>query len=525
LTSQLPDRKCWKTLTNDRPKVSLGIFDPMAKKILLAGILLGSLHASAALAQGFFLPAGDKRLRDDLTLLVDEGVINLPLNEWPLARKDVADALVAIDGSEMRDVALQYALARVRAATALADDASTWRIREVALTAGEPGLLRHEGTLGRENGELTSRGGAITERYNITLAATGVLDASDGQDIRFDGSDISVQWGNWIFSANQMDRWWGPGRDGSLILSTNARPMPAVSLDRVRSLPLDVPVLRWLGPWRFSGFLGVMENERADVDRPLFMGMRLVFKPAPIFEFGLSRTAQFCGKGRQCDLGTFGRMLIGRDNRGIRGLPDDPDVEPGNQMAGFDVRIVSPFKPLPIAIYGQEIGEDNSSTGIPERYLAIFGTEAWFMLRSGSVLRSHVEYANTKVKWYNSDIEYDVAYTQSIFTEGYRYHGRNIGHTTDGDSESVSVMLALTTGEGGRWAALARRGRLDRCCTPFANSRITNGPSRYTSGELSWEGRVRAFDVGAQVGYQKQASEGAGDSEGIFGFLRVGRRF
>src|SRR5690606_34350452 len=188
------------------PPEALGIVGRMRKTIVLAGLLLAS--ASAAYAQGFFLPAGDKRLRDDLTLLVDEGVINLPLNEWPLARKDVADALVPIDAGGMHDLALQHALARVRAATALPEDAATWRIREIGLTGGQPGLLRHEGTLGRENGELTSRGGATTDRYNITLSATGVLDASDGQDIRFDGSDISIRWGNWIFSANQMDRWW-----------------------------------------------------------------------------------------------------------------------------------------------------------------------------------------------------------------------------------------------------------------------------------------------------------------------------
>ncbi len=493
----------------------------MRKKIVFASLLLA--YVSATYAQGFFLPAGNKRLREDLTLLVDEGVINLPLNEWPLARKDVVDALVPIDGSEMHDIALRHALARVRTATRLSEDASTWRIRNVSVAGGEPGLLRHQGTLARENGELTTQGGATTDRYNITLSATGVLDAGDGQDIRFDGSDISIQLGNWIFSANQMDRWWGPGKDGSLILSTNARPMPAVSLDRVRSLPVDFPVLRLLGPWRFSGFLGVMENERADVDRPLFMGMRLVFKPAPIFEFGMSRTAQFCGKGRRCDLETIGRMLIGDDNRGIRGLPDDPDAEPGNQMAGFDVRIVSPFNPLPIAIYGQEIGEDGSSSGIPERYLALFGAESWFMLRTGSVLRTHIEYANTKVKWYNSDIEYDVAYQQGIFQEGYRYWGRNIGHTTDGDSESVSVMLSLTTSEGARWAVLGRRGRLDRCCVPFANNLITDGPSRYTSGEISWEGGLRKFDVGVQLGYEKQTPDAAGDARGVFGFLRIGR--
>ncbi|HUG72315.1 MAG TPA: capsule assembly Wzi family protein [Steroidobacteraceae bacterium] len=494
----------------------------IAKTIVFTSLAL--LAVGTAAAQGFFLPAGDARLRDDLTLLVDEGVINLPLSEWPLARIDVADALAVIDGADLADPALRQALVRVRAAAAPHDDAATWRIRELRLTAGQPGLLRDEATLGRENGELTSSGGAMTDRYNIKLTATGVLDASDGQDIRFDGSDITVRWGNWLFSANQMDRWWGPGRDGNLILSNNARPMPALSLDRMRSLPVDLPVVRLLGPWRFSGFLGLMENERSDVDRPVFMGMRLSFKPAPIFEFGMSRSAQFCGKGRRCGLRTLGRVLIGRDNVGIRGL-EDPDQEPGNQMAGFDARIVSPFKPLPVAVHAQLIGEDNSSTGIPERYLGLFGGEMWFMLGTGSVLRAHVEYANTKVKWYNSDVEYDVAYTQTIFHEGYRYRGRNIGHTTDGDSETASVMLSLTTGEGHRWAALARRGRLDRCCVPGANSLITNGPSDYKSGQISWEGGVRGHRLGIQLGYEKQTPTSAGDADGVFGFLQWRKSF
>jgi hypothetical protein len=475
---------------------------------------------SSAAAQGFFLPAGDVRLRDDLTLLVDEGVINLPLNEWPLARVDVAEALAPINPADLADPALRQALVRARAAAAADEDAATWRIREIRATAGQPGLLRDEATLGRENGELTSSGGAMTDRYNIKLTATGVIDASDGQDIRFDGSDITVRWGNWLFSANQMDRWWGPGHEGSLILSNNARPMPALSLDRMRSLPVDVPVLRWLGPWRFSGFLGLMENERSDVDRPVFMGMRLSFKPAPIFEFGLSRSAQFCGKGRRCGLKTLGRVLIGQDNAGIRGL-DDPDKEPGNQMAGFDARIVSPFKPLPVAVHAQLIGEDNSSTGIPERYLGLFGGEMWFMLGTGSVLRTHVEYANTKVKWYNSDIEYDGAYTQGIFQEGYRYRSRNVGHTTDGDAETTSFMLSLTTNEGNRWAVLARRGRLDRCCVPGANSLITNGPSDYKSAQVSWDGTFRGYGLGLQLGYEQQTPGTAGDADGMFGFLQL----
>lgn len=486
---------------------------------ILAAIAVAALVPSLAAAQGFFLPADDVRLRDDITLLVDERVVNVPVNEWPLARRDVAEAIRDVDGSAMQDTALQLALARVRAATTLPEDADTWRLHEVRLTAGQPGLLRDQGTLGRDNGELNSSGGATTDRYNIRLSATGVVDSSDGQDIRFDGSDISVRWGNWIFSANQMERWWGPGHDGSLILSNNARPMPAISLDRIRTTPSSLPVLKWFGTWRFSGFLGLMENDRDDVDRPLFMGMRLSFKPSSIFEFGLSRTAQFCGKGRECDLETFGRVLIGRDNIGMRGL-DDPDSEPGNQMAGFDVRVVSPLKSLPVALYGQQIGEDNSSTGIPERYLAIFGGETWFMLGTGSVLRAYIEYANTKVKWYDSDVEWDWAYQQTIFSEGYRYRRRNIGHTTDGDSETTSMAVSLTTGQGHRWAALVRRGRLDSCCVPLVNNRISFGPSDYYSAQLSWDGLLHSQDIGIQLGYEEQTPTSAGDARGVFGFLQ-----
>lgn len=491
----------------------------MSKSILPAIFLLAV--STSASAQGFFLPAGDTRLRDDLMLLVDEGVINLPVNEWPLAREDVAHAVASVDVNSLHDAALQRALGRIRA-TLVDRNSGSWSIQEVTVTAGSPALLRHEGTLGREDVEVTSRGGMTAGRYNINIAATGALNPVDGKELRFDGSDISFHIGNWILSVNQFDRWWGPGRDGSLILSNNARPMPAVSVDRVRSLPIDAPVLRLLGPWRFTGFLALMDNHRSDVDRPLFMGMRLAFKPAPIFEFGMSRSAQFCGEGRQCNIGTFGRVLIGRDNIGLRGL-DDPEKEPGNQMAGFDVRVVSPFKPLPLAIYGQQIGEDNSSTGIPERYLALYGGEAWFMLVGGSVLRAHIEYANTKTKWYNSSEEYDASYTQGIFTEGYRYHGRSIGHTTDGDSETKSAMISLTTGDGDRWAFLVRSGRLDRCCIPNVNSTITSGPSKYKSAEVSWEGEFRGFKVGMQFGYEDQTPRSSGDGRGPFGIMRIKR--
>lgn len=491
----------------------------------LALAIASFLLAQAAAAQGVFLPADDLRLREDVALLADEGIIHLPLNEWPIPRADLQRAIADIQPESLEDAVLRAVLARLQRAAALPDDAGSWKIREVRVTAGEAGLLRDYATAGRDNGELTSVGGAVTDRYGITIAATGVVDASDGQDIRFDGSDISVRWGNWLVSANQIDRWWGPGYEGSLILSTNARPMPALSLDRLQSLPFKTPWLRWLGPWRFSTFLGVGEQHRADVDQPLFMGMRLSFKPATWIEIAASRTAQFCGKDRECNVGTFGRMLIGQDNRGLRGASDDPAKEPGNQMAGFDIRLVSPFKPLPIAIYAQEIGEDNSSTGIPERYLGLFGSEMWFKLNTGSVLRAHVEYANTKAKWYQSRDNWNWAYQQAIFFAGYRFRGRNIGHTTDADSETTSAGLSLTTGEGHRWSVLYRHGVLDRDGSVDSYNTITAGRSTYSAAQLAWSGEISAGNhLELQLGHEQQSHSQAGDAKGLFGFIQWRRQ-
>jgi hypothetical protein len=488
-------------------------------RVALWILVAASLIAPRVHAQGFFLSASDTRLRDDLTLLVDEGVLNLPVNEWPLARQDVYEAVARVKADDLHAAALRAALTRVTAAAAATTDAADWRLRELSITAGESGLLRDDATLGRENLQVTSRGGASTDRYGITLAATGVVDASDGQELRFDGSDITLRWGNWLFSANQMGRWWGPGRDGNLILSTNARPMPALSLDRYRSVPVNLPVLRLLGPWRFSGFLGVMENDRPDVDRPLFMGMRLSFKPSPIFEFGLSRTAQFCGEGRRCSLETFGRMLIGQDNSGRRGL-NDPADEPGNQMAGFDVRLVSPIKVLPLAVHAQMIGEDNSSTGIPERYLAQFGAESWFLLESGAVLRAHLEYANNNCKWYNPGLEPSCAYRQGIFFAGYRYRGRNIGHSTDANSETTSLAMSMTRPNADRWIARVRRGRLYAYGPPDAFNPVSQGKSSFHSAELAWEGTVHGQNLAAQLGFERQSPRSAGDARGAFGFIQ-----
>src|SRR3546814_7216771 len=79
--------------------------------------------------------------------------------------------------------------------------------------------------------------------------------------------------------------WWGPGNSGSLLFSTSARPFPKIGFKRLAAHPIDFPVLRWLGPWRFDMFVGDLGNRR-DFDNTKVIAMRFDFAPAPGLEIG-----------------------------------------------------------------------------------------------------------------------------------------------------------------------------------------------------------------------------------------------
>ncbi len=58
--------------------------------LVLAGLLAGPV----ALAGEPWLAPGDLQVRHDIQMLVDDGVIDIPLSEWPIAASDVSRALV-----------------------------------------------------------------------------------------------------------------------------------------------------------------------------------------------------------------------------------------------------------------------------------------------------------------------------------------------------------------------------------------------------------------------------------------------
>jgi len=477
--------------------------------VMLAA-LLGVASATARAEAGWF-ESGDAMLRMDLQLLNDADVIRLPVNEWPIPRAAVS---YAIDNAKVHFVTnaeVSAALGRVRAKL---EPSAAWRLSASA-NAGQSGRLRDFDDVAREDGELGATASYRSDRFAAGLRVTAVSNPDDGEEFRLDGSHATVQLGNWLFSANALDRWWGPGHESSLILSSNARPMPTLMVARAAAKPFETPWLSWLGPWRLSFGISQMEQNRADIDAPLFMAWRVAAMPFKKIEVGLSRTAQFCGEQLPCNSQSIQDMLLGHDNKGKNVALED---EPGNQMAGFDIRWNSPIGNFPYAIYSQFIGEDVSAY-VPVKYLKQFGLETWKPLSAGGLVQGYLEYATSECANKHGLVK-DCAYNQGLFNvEGYRYRGRVIGYTTDRDAQTWTLGGTYTDSRGNLWTAKALDSRLAIHSDNDTRNTVAVEPTHYNSLELGWKGALFGEPVSIDLGYELyEPTVGARDS-GPFGFV------
>lgn len=475
----------------------------------LLGILLAS-HAVPASAGPLAAP-GDTALRHDLQLLADHGLLRAPLTTWPLPWADIAASLEAPDEASPLPSHIRSALARVRARLGQATDG---RLRARVGIGGnsDPELLRSFADTPRSKGEVSAGVEGGDERLAYRLNATAAADPEDGHTARLDGSYASLLLGNWIVSATAVDRWWGPGWDGSAILSSNARPVPSLVLQRNRSTPFETPLLGWLGPWQFTTFMGQLESGRAVPDALLF-GMRFNFRPAAGLEIGLSRTAQWCGDGRPCDLDTFGDLLVGNDNTDPELTADD---EPGNQLGGIDFRWAVGRAG---AVYAQVIGEDEAG-GLPSKLFGLAGLETWGAWQGGEASwRAFLELADTTAGRLGGETYYNTTYNHGIYRSGYRYRDRSLGHGADNDSRIVTLGLLLSDRHARSWqltGRLAEFNRDDSGLNPFSPRHQEYGSLALRHERPFGEGLI-TVDVGLH--HTRLVAEDSSDTDASLAFM------
>ena len=394
---------------------------------------------------------GDIRQRHDIQLLADSGIIDAPINGWPIFLSDINLNRNTVLKNNHK---LASSLERIFPENESHDDIKT----SLGFSASnDTDRIRGYSSRPRKEEELSWRLSTAKGRFYFDLRAKVDKSHIGTNRARPTGSYIGMALGNWFLSLNATSKWWGPGWDGNLILSNNIRGIHSISLNRRVAKPFNNLWLKWLGPWTTQALYGKLEKNR-NIEYSHFFGWRIGFKPLDNLEIGLSRTAQFCGKKRLCNKDTFVNMFLGKDNQ-----TDNISLaeEPGNQLAGFDLRYSFNNYQLPVAIYTQWIGEDEFH-GLPSAYMGQIGFETWgFNSIANFNYRSFFEWSDTSCDIVGSP-QLGCAYEHSIYTSGYRYKSRSIGHTIDSDSRILSLGGLIIDDKGHIWSLIARKAEVNR---------------------------------------------------------------
>ncbi|WP_303292784.1 capsule assembly Wzi family protein [Marinobacter sp. ST-43] len=395
------------------------------RQLITAGVMLA---ASTALNAAPWLEPGDARARHSLQKLADRGHYDKGVTTWPVMWADIDSGVsnsIAADAGAVSSQAAYLNFEREQ----LGSPGVRFEIQASGST--EATSIRGFASQPKEKGELSVNLQWQGEYVALGVKPSVVANASDDETLRLDGSYLAATPGNWVVGAGAIERWWGPGWQSAMVLSTNARPMPAVWLNRKDTSAPESDWLKWIGPWNLTVFAGEMEEERIVSDIRL-VGMRLNLRPIQGLDLGFTRAIMFGGEGYPGGFSTFWDAFIGNDN-------SYDGSDPGNQIGAIDIRYGFPVEDQAMSVYMEMMGEDEAGY-IPSRKSWLFGVD-WTSQLLGADQQWFFEFTNTLADDIVGEAIPNYAYGHFRYRTGYQYYGRNMGSTFDGDAEALTAGL------------------------------------------------------------------------------------
>ncbi|MDO3720334.1 capsule assembly Wzi family protein [Marinobacter sp. chi1] len=401
-----------------------------------------TLTVSLTVQAAPWIEPGDARARFALQKLADRGHLDRTISTWPVMWGSIAQGINASARSDT--AATARAMAYLNSEQA-AQSGSGTRAELTLSGSAEQSLVQGFDDTPKEEAQARLDLQWQGEYWAAGLSPSIAASPTDGEVFRYDGSYLAASLGNWVFGAGAIDRWWGPGWQSSLILSDNARPLPAVWVNRKRDLAPSTSWLRWIGPWNATLFVGQFQDERA-INHPKLIGMRFTFRPAPGLDVGLSRAIMFGGEGRPETGSALMDAMIGRDNS-----QDGADNDPGNQLGSIDVRYGFALGNHSMGLYTQMMGEDEAGA-FPARKSWLFGTD-WTTGLFNADQQWFLEYVNTTADELSGEPMPNVTYEHFTYNSGFRHHGRSLASSFDGDAEALTFGVFQFLDNGAKLSA------------------------------------------------------------------------
>jgi hypothetical protein len=196
-----------------------------------------------------------------------------------------------------------------------------------------------------------------------SLSSQLSLNFDDHDKLSFDNSYVNYKKGIANLSIGKVDRIWSFSKKSSLILSSNSRPLEALSLKLENRFNSN-----WLpssANWSVELINGSTKNSYSRKNSML-SGARVVINPSDKLNFEFLQTAQWGDQNDKLYSSNIDALLFGNTNDGI-----NSNI---NKMAGFGLSYSVPLNKNTYRFYSQAIGEDEAGS-LPTCYAWMAGLE------------------------------------------------------------------------------------------------------------------------------------------------------
>jgi hypothetical protein len=189
------------------------------------------------------------------------------------------------------------------------------------------------------------------------------LNLDDHDKLNFDNSYVNYENGIANLSIGKVDRIWSFSEKSSLILSSNSRPLEALSLKLENKFNT-----KWLpspANWSVELINGSTKNSY-DGKNSMLSGARVVISPTERLSFEFIQTSQWGDQNEKLYSVNIDALLFANTNEGVNAHI--------NKMAGFGLSYSVPLNKNTYRFYSQAIGEDEANN-LPSCYAYMAGFE------------------------------------------------------------------------------------------------------------------------------------------------------
>jgi hypothetical protein len=258
------------------------------------------------------------------------------------------------------------------------------------------------------------------ENSNRDLSSQLSLNFDDHDKLNFDNSYVNYEKGIAELIVGKVDRIWSFSKKSSLILSSNSRPLEAISINLKNKFNT-----KWLpstANWSVELVNGSTNNS-LNGKNSMLSGARVVINPSQKLNFEFLQIGQWGDQNDKLYSSNIDAILFGNSNEG-----PNSNI---NKIAGFGISYSIPLNKKTYRFYSQAIGEDEAGS-LPSCYAWMAGFELKVLeMKFPTTLT--IEAVDTRVKtsthgncgsntMYNNSvydyINYDTVLGAPIDTEG-----------------------------------------------------------------------------------------------------------